>query len=547
MPNKNLPLFLSGLAFLFIVMGLGSIFLLQPAVQTQNFDTRDAASVNSGQVTLATDFQDVSAYDSSAHVGLMVNTHGVQVDSIQVIFNVITATSDNLTINVNLASGLRATHQEVEKTVDGFLVSLTAVPSSGQTFYSTQDVNFANIDIKPTTAGDIRFSFDEGNSTAIVHGSTPPLDELKTIPLFTYSTVGNVTQNGATPAPDAGKTCNAACSSNQDCAINLRCYNNQCRLAINVTSNSCAAPADLGLQRQCNQYCADSKECASGFTCFYNQCRRPENPDNASCAALTTSSAQTIAKSCNVACSSNKECGVNLRCYNGACRLATNVSSLSCSPSTYKTVSTIYQNPGAGTKGEEIPLPSNSASSSGQLSTPSSTLTSPSPQGTASPVPLSSNSAQDLINTLFNQVSSSLAMIAIVAGAVLFILALLAMILNRARRRTPTQAGPSRVATQTNTQVESKLQQRIQELQRQPVAAPTPVAVPSQPAVQTPAPALARPQVQTLSQARPATITVASPTPPSSNSSMMDKIKMRGLDQNLPKPVPTSPPPTPTS
>src|SRR5258708_34626851 len=100
--HKNLPLFLSGLSFLFIILRLSSIFLLQPTLETQNLDVRKAGSVSNGQVVLSSQFYDVTASDSSAHIALSANTNGVQTDGIQVVFNVITNTTDNLAINVSL-------------------------------------------------------------------------------------------------------------------------------------------------------------------------------------------------------------------------------------------------------------------------------------------------------------------------------------------------------------------------------------------------------------------------------------------------------------
>jgi hypothetical protein len=146
-------------------------------------------------------------------------------------------------------------------------------------------------------------------------------------------------------------SCNESCSSNDDCIANHRCYNDECRLATNVSSSTCSAPADMGLNFSCNEYCADSNECSSDLTCTENKCRNPENLTSTTCADLTIVQRETLVSSCNESCSINNDCDVNLRCYKGACRLATNPSSFSCSPKSKTSLSeSLY---GAKTKGDK--------------------------------------------------------------------------------------------------------------------------------------------------------------------------------------------------
>lgn len=146
-------------------------------------------------------------------------------------------------------------------------------------------------------------------------------------------------------------SCNESCSSNNDCAVNLRCYSGQCRLATNVTSQTCAAQPDQGLSFSCNEYCSDTNECAAGLVCQNNSCRNPENVESTTCADLTIAQRTSVVRSCNQSCSSNSQCDVNLRCYQGACRLATNPGSYSCTASTKKVVSNAVY--GTKTKGSD--------------------------------------------------------------------------------------------------------------------------------------------------------------------------------------------------
>ena len=137
-------------------------------------------------------------------------------------------------------------------------------------------------------------------------------------------------------------SCNQYCESNADCAVNLSCYYNVCRLATNPSSSVCSAQQDLGPNKQCNQECGSSKECAQGLSCWNGSCRNPSNVENTSCAAQTAKEKEVSVNSCGEFCSSNAECDINFRCYQSACRLATNPSSLTCSAYTEKKVSKIY-------------------------------------------------------------------------------------------------------------------------------------------------------------------------------------------------------------
>jgi hypothetical protein len=141
------------------------------------------------------------------------------------------------------------------------------------------------------------------------------------------------------------RLCNESCTSNRDCAPNLSCYNNSCRLASNLESSICAQPPDRGLNRVCNEYCADNNECASGYTCSWNRCRNPRNISDTECRAPSATTQNTtyrrlaslpqvqpdVVKYCNAYCNYNRDCGANFRCYKNQCRLATNPTSSNCS------------------------------------------------------------------------------------------------------------------------------------------------------------------------------------------------------------------------
>lgn len=168
------------------------------------------------------------------------------------------------------------------------------------------------------------------------------------------------------------KQCNEGCSTNDECAANLYCYNSQCRRINNPDNTSCVLPPDQGIKRGCNEYCSDNNECASGLSCWYNRCRAPEKSSDTSCSTwkkpTTTScnkycadtsecsdgltcwynrcrntnnledvACRSVVKAgavegCNASCTINADCAANLRCYNSQCRLLTNPSDAACQP-----------------------------------------------------------------------------------------------------------------------------------------------------------------------------------------------------------------------
>ncbi len=562
--NSIVPVVLSLSAFIFIVLGAASVLFIQKPLQDRSFDTRDQASVANGQVTLSSNFQDISATNTQAKVTLSVNTHGVQTDGIQIVFNVVTQTSDGLTVKILADAGLQAVKQEVQTTNDGYLISIIAIPNSlGQSFSSTTDKAFAELLFTTKRAGEIKLVFDQDNSIATVSNTNPPRNELKTIPQFTYTTIGSLTQTTASPTPSPTpspsptptatpiitssptptpvttgvggaviRQCNESCTASSQCAVNLRCYEGACRLATNVSSSTCSTQVDSGLNRSCNQYCADSRECQSGYTCFNNQCRRPDNPDSASCAAPSASTTTAIAQSCNTACTSNANCGTNLRCYDGYCRLATNPSSLTCSSSTASTVSSLYSTKGG--KGEEIPYPSVDPENTPVPSASPVSFTSPRP----SVAPTADDTAQEtVLNRImraFEQQGISFPMLVIGIGALLLILAILFSVMRRGKQ-TPTPKSAVSGGVPRQTEQEKNLQERIRQLKEQSTPPASPAVPPSTPPqlVERPTAEITQPTAVTTEPAAPSAPVTSTDT----SSSMMQRLKDKGVIEKMPNPT----------
>jgi hypothetical protein len=568
-PKKKMsmtPVVLSMLAFLFILLGAGSVFLIQNPLQNRSFDDRNQASVANGQVVLSSTFQDISSSNTQAHINVLVNTHGVQTDGIQVVFNIVTQTSDGITVKVPTDAGLQAVKQEVQTTSDGYLVSLIAVPSSlGQSFSSTTEKAFLEITLTTKRAGEIKLVFDQDNSISTVSNTNPPRNELKTIPQFSYTTIGTLAAATATPTPiptpspsptptatpivlasptptptpviGVGgvvvRQCNESCTASSQCAVNLRCYEGACRLATNVSSSSCSTQTDQGLNRSCNQYCADSRECQSGYSCFNNQCRRPDNPDSASCAIPTQSTTAAIAQSCNKSCNSNKDCATNLRCSDGVCRLATNPSSLTCSSSTASTVSSLYA--AKGSKGEEIPYPSVEPTSS-PVSYASPVI---SPRPSVAPTRTTEDTSQDtMLSRMIRALETrgiSLPMLIIGIGIFLLIIAILTSLLKRgSAQNSPKITTAGGVPRQTEQ--EKNLQERIRQLKEQGGASAPTQTTP----VQTPPPSPAVPPSQPPRIETAVNAPISAPpqaTTDSTSSSMLQRLKDKGVMEKIPNPT----------
>jgi|GEM_PF-829614 len=343
-------------------------------------------------------------------------------------------------------------------------------------------------------------------------------------------------------------SCNESCTSNAQCGVNQRCFENRCRLVTNLSSTSCSAPADNGLHRSCNQYCADTRECGTGFSCYFNRCRRPDNVESTVCALPTTAQQTLITQSCNKACSSNAQCANNMRCYSSVCRLATNPSSTSCSPVTKNSVSGTYYGegskggPGKGAAGgADQPVsgatPGASGSTGTSGATPSGTtrpfnstgsaqatfsagLISPRPVPTVapairtspSPISAASNGALNFLTRFTGGLS--LPLIALVVGIGLLALVIVITLLNVLKKRNQ---GGSNLPGGRTTPYEQDLQSKINELKQQQS---TPVSGPavSGPAVAGPNPPAApkAAQVAPISPTKPTANDSGSITPPPS-------------------------------
>jgi len=554
----TLSLAISLFSLLLISLGTLSIFAIQTPLQ-QSQDSTSKAAIQNGPVIISSERSpNLLSIRQLNTIDLLINTAGIQTQGTTMIFNVVTNTADVINVDTVSTSNLRATSQEVQKTSDGFLVKVVAVPAGTGPFSTTTATRFLRITFNPHNAGLFRLAFDQDYSHVYRANSSEEI-------------LGKIPQMDFTVLADKGNSCNHTCSSNDDCAVNLRCYNGTCRSVTNLSSDTCAI-STVVTQVACNQGCANSSQCTNGNTCFENRCRAPGNPDSTVCASVTNTSYTTIIKACNIACSSNKECAVNLRCYGGACRLASNPSSSSCTPSNVASVSSIYttSNTGSSTKGEEILLPTPKATASGAVKPTASPFVWPTPvpaTGAAvitvpTPKPIvvtPSPAANSTFLSRLRQQSSiqnlSFPLIAVVAGVVLLIIALL-LLLTRGQRtphQLPQVQTPSPMNSRPPTTQEQSLEQRIADLKSaqtqeksQMTMSPVTLPRPAQPVPATPIPMKTEPDQKPIEKETftvpPSTLSIqpteATAAPASQNSgTMMDRLKNKGVMDKMPNPT----------
>jgi hypothetical protein len=339
---------------------IGLVFVQQPLQTSQDLrgDAEELLTFPGIKEELRVPF----VVNKTGELAFYLHQENYVFQKIYVVFSIENRYLDTPEIIVNLGSGFEAESVEVEQTSSGYLVSVVAIPNNIDWFVPPADTSLLRIKLVPRQPGSVAFIFDPDKTYA----ETLNLNVVLSIPdKLEYEIMGSgssptptptPTPPGGTPTPTPpGGTptptppiilgCNETCSSNADCAVNLRCYNtgsgNYCRLATNPVSTTCQAGTTDGTV-SCNQYCTANSQCQSGLTCWNSFCRNPENPESTQCSAPTTDQTNQIINSCNESCSSNAECAINLRCYEGQCRLATNPSSTSCSAVTKQTVSTTY-------------------------------------------------------------------------------------------------------------------------------------------------------------------------------------------------------------
>lgn len=338
-----------------------------------------------------------------------LNTKGEEVDGIQVVFDLLTQVTSDVTIRVNESTGLKWAWDRVEGIQGGRKVSFAAITSDPyKPFKSNSPVDVAEITFVAKNPGPLAMVFDgfmtkankhqqlrnvlkpiivqeyevkvapsptptptpkpvvttggSGTSTSGTGGSKgAQVTPTPTVASTPSSVIANVVVNnvGGTQTIDRGQ-CNVACQYSSQCDSGFLCYEGKCRLSTNLTSSTCQ---DVSTRSKiCNDSCTQSSECQLGLTCYSGQCRSTTNPQSQTCQNDGTVTAG-VEKMCGQACSSNADCGDSLSCYVGQCRLATNPTNPQCNDK-----QVVVTNLGGSVSSPEpSPVPVNSGRSLGLL------------------------------------------------------------------------------------------------------------------------------------------------------------------------------------
>lgn len=374
--------------------------------------------------------------DQELVVTISLDSAQIDLMYLKLVFNLVTTTLDEPPlIEVVNGERFALIETEIEEVDDGYLISTTAGPKSGGYFTNLEPEAVLRLTLTPVREGTIEFSFDPELSESLVANYGLAVDVLRHISAAIYR-VKTSDLDGDTNDKDpdengqleddekedkdekkneeqkndevkdenkklsentsdnkeidasksAGQeknqvqslggatyaTCNQSCKSNHDCAANLRCYHNQCRLATNVTSTSCT-PRDKSTLASCNQSCSNNRDCQEGLACHFSRCRNPLNLESTTCQAPTSQVVEAMSQACNQSCSTHRDCPPNHLCYasSQSCRLALNPQSTSCQPASQPTVSSQYKDKGSPNGMEDKSLVED------QAATPEATTTPP--------------------------------------------------------------------------------------------------------------------------------------------------------------------------
>ncbi|MDH5533104.1 MAG: hypothetical protein OEX81_01615 [Candidatus Pacebacteria bacterium] len=295
-------------------------------------------------------------------VFVRLDTNGESIDGIQVVFDLLTDVTDEVTINVKEGQGLRWAWDKVESIEGGHKVSFAAITNDPyKPFSSNSPIDVAEITFTAKKSGNLAMVFDGFFTKVNKHQQLRNI--LKPIIIQEYQIAtaptptptprivtqpkGGFVQVSPTPVITKGEekeatdsviaqvvittddaACNESCQSSSECGKNLLCYEGSCRLATNLTSLKCEDISQRS--KSCNQDCSQAIECKIGLSCFEGKCRVTSNPQSSVCQSDQTIT-NTIENLCSKECTTNSDCGDTLSCSTGVCRLATNPSSPNCS------------------------------------------------------------------------------------------------------------------------------------------------------------------------------------------------------------------------
>jgi hypothetical protein len=360
--------------FLFIAIFVGIFVGL---IQKQEIRKQASQGFGNAELILVPSTTPLRA-DTLSTVFVRLNTKGESIDGIQVVFDLLTDVTDEISIHVKEGQGLRWAWDKVEGIDGGHKVSFAAITNDPyHPFSSNEPVDVAEITFVAKKQGNLAMVFDGFSTKANKHqqlrnilkpiiiqeyqiatAPTPaPTPRIVTQPKGSNVQViptpvvikgeekeatDSVTANVIITSSDTNigggygqvsittddSVCNDSCESSTECGKNFLCSEGSCRLATNLSSAKCEDISQRS--KNCNQDCSQAIECKTGLSCFEGKCRAPSNPQSSVCQSDQTITA-TKDNLCGTKCTTNSDCGDILSCSTGICRLATNPSSPNCS------------------------------------------------------------------------------------------------------------------------------------------------------------------------------------------------------------------------
>ncbi len=384
-PEKLISILATVFSGLLVITGVLTLVIIRQPIQERQ-DLRRSASTGDGQVTVeaGTSVSTTFPVNTTGHIDLAVNTHGVQTDGVQLVFDVVTDSFDSLNVEILSGVGLQSGYENVQPTSNGFKVAIIAIPQNiGSAFSTNSATSFLRLSFTPTQDGPIQLNFDQGQSISTVHSSNPPTDELKTVSslaytagttsvddcTYTYSDWSTCTNNQqtrtvtsktpsncTTPSPVLTQACT---STPGECVYTYSnwgsCTNGQqTRTVTSKTPSNCTTPNPILTQtcsnntsnaslKSCNESCSSNADCQANYVCYSSTktCRLATNPSNSSCQGTPDNG---LNRSCNEYCADTNECGSGYFCFYNRCRVPENPDSTSCTLPSSSITAMIAQN-----------------------------------------------------------------------------------------------------------------------------------------------------------------------------------------------------------
>lgn len=316
--------------------------------------------------------------DTLSTLFVRVNTHGQEIDGLQVVFELRDEDLEGVSVKVKEPPGLRRVWDRVEGIPGGKRVSFALVTTSPNSpFANGSPVDVAEVIFTIKEPGDMDVVFDDSWTKANAHKQVQnvlkqyvayqyevsvapsPSPTVKPSPVTTTATSqrttsgtqGTGTTGSATGSQQAKGTGNTTgttskTTTNDDLVASVVIDSQPSQGGVSTTPSSATTPSTGAA---CNRECSFSADCDTGYLCYRKQCRRIGNVTSETCGgeigvggsaadqqdadeaeADTPLADASTALNCDAACNQTSDCSVGLFCYQNQCRNPNNPESVSC-------------------------------------------------------------------------------------------------------------------------------------------------------------------------------------------------------------------------